>query len=105
MENYEFKVKKIITNTVEVKAENYNQALVKVLDLLLFKDKEIFEEAEEKDIDFDVILEKIKCENDLKSIQNIKEILKKIEEKNSNSDEKIDKKCENCILREEYFTS
>lgn len=79
MEKYEFKVRKIVTNTVKVKANNYNEALVKMFSLSLFGDKKIFEESEQKNVNFDIILEKINNENDVKSIQKVKEILQRLE--------------------------
>ena len=116
MEKYEFKLRKIITNTVEVEADNYNQALVEMFNLLLFGDKKIFEESEEKNINFDIILEKINCENDIKSIQKVKEILHNLQQKDDNFSINIGKKddsfgkvicekCGNCIELDEDFMS
>ena len=80
MKNYKFKIKKIITNTVELQAENYKEALTYLLEVLEMWDKEIFENSEDKKIDYDIILEKIKSKNDIKSLKEIKKTLEKIEE-------------------------
>ena len=80
MKNYKFKIKKIITNNVELQAENYKEALTYLLEVLEMWDKEIFENSEDKKIDYDIILEKIKSKNDMKSLKEIKKTLEKIEE-------------------------
>lgn len=80
MKNYKFKIRKIITNTVELQAENYKEALTYLLEVLEMWDKEIFENSEDKKIDYDIILEKIKSKNDMKSLKEIKKTLEKIEE-------------------------
>lgn len=80
MKNYKFRVKKIITNTVELKANNYKEALTHLLELLEMGDKEIFEKSVDKKIDYDIILEKIKSKNDMENLKAIKEILEKIED-------------------------
>ena len=80
MKNYKFKIKKIITNNVELQAENYKEALTYLLEVLEMWDKEIFESSEDKRIDYDIILEKIKSKNDMKSLKEIKKTLEKIEE-------------------------
>lgn len=99
MEKYKFKVRKMIANTVEVKANNYNTAFKKVLELMLFENKETFENAESSVMNYDIILEKINCENDIKSIESIKQMLKKLEEKEAGFGEKfsmkVDKKEDN----------
>lgn len=120
MEKYKFKIRKMITNTVEVRANNYNAAFKKVLKLMSFRNKEIFENAEGSVMNYDVILEKINCENDIKSIESIKQMLQKLEEKEEGFGEKfsmkVDKKednfgkiicqkCGNCIELNENFMS
>lgn len=116
MEKYQFKVRKVITNKVEVKAEGYHEALVKLFDILLFKDKELFEKSEEKNVDFDIFLEKINGKDDIKSIQNMKEILKNLESKEDNFSNNIGKKnnnfskiicekCGDCICLDKDFMS
>lgn len=80
MKNYKFKLRKIITNTVELQAENYKEALTYLLEVLEMWDKEIFENSEDKKIDYDIILDKIKSKNDMKSLKEIKKTLEKIEE-------------------------
>ena len=80
MKTYRFTVKKIITNTIELKANNYKEALTKLLEFLELGDREIFEKTKDKKIDYDIILEKIRSKNDMKNLENIKEILTKIEQ-------------------------
>lgn len=124
MEKYEFKVRKIITNTVELKAENYKEALIELLNLFAVADKEIFEKSEDKMIDYDIFLEEIKSKSDMKYLKNAKDFLKKlqenmddfnpkivleIEEKEADSDtecmEIMCEKCGNCIKLNEDFMS
>lgn len=124
MKNYKFKIRKIITNTVELQAENYKEALTYLLEVLEMWDKEIFENSEDKKIDYDIILEKIKSKNDMKSLKEIKKTLEKIEEnteeiienntikKNKKNDknnqeylEILCEKCGNCIELDNDFMS
>ena len=88
MKNYRFTVKKIITNTIELKASNYKEALTKLLEFLEIGDKEIFEKSKDRKIDYDIILEKIRNKNDMKNVKNIKEILAKIEQNDNEFKEK-----------------
>ena len=83
MKTYRFTVKKIITNTIELKAYNYKEALTKLL--------EIFEKSADKKIDYDIILEKIRSKNDMKSVRNVKESLAKIEQNDDEFREKYRK--------------
>ena len=55
MKTYRFTVKKIITNTIELKANNYKEALTKLLEFLELGDREIFEKSKDKKIDYDII--------------------------------------------------
>ena len=88
MKTYRFTVKKIITNTIELKANNYKEALTKLLEFLELGDREIFEKSKDKKIDYDIILEKIRSKNDMKKLKNIKEILTKIEQNDNEFREK-----------------
>lgn len=106
MNDYRFKLKKIVTNTVEVKAENYREALVKLLEFMEVADKEIFENSEEKNIDYDIILEKTKSQNDIKSIAKVKEILEKIKDDEEKcTEEFICNKCKECLKLDNDFMS
>ena len=91
MKTYRFTVKKIITNTIELKAYNYKEALTKLLEFLEIGDKEIFEKSADKKIDYDIILEKIRSKNDMKSVRNVKESLAKIEQNDDEFREKYRK--------------
>lgn len=109
MKNYKFRLKKIITNTVELKAENYKEALAELIEFLEIGDKEIFEKSKDKTVDYDIILEKIKSKNDIKSLKNIKEILETIRENDEENDaeytEILCDKCGNCIRLDDEFMS
>ena len=105
MKNYKFKIRKIITNTVELQAENYKEALTYLLEVLEMWDKEIFENSEDKKIDYDIILEKIKSKNDMKSLKEIKKTLEKIEENTEEiiENNNIKKKKKNDKNNQEYL--
>lgn len=105
MKNYKFRLKKIITNTVELKAENYKEALAELIEFLEIGDKEIFEKSKDKIVDYDIILEKIKSKNDIKSLKNIKEILETIRENDAEYTEILCDKCGNCIRLDDEFMS
>lgn len=124
MKNYKFKVKKIITNTVELQAENYKEALTYLLEVLEMWDREIFENSDDKKVDYDIILDRIRSKNDAKNLKEIRKILKKIEENteeiienntnnntkkiNENDTEYIEiicNKCGNCIELNTNFMS
>lgn len=104
MKKYKFKVKKIITNTVEFDAKNYKEAFSKLMEYLSIGDKEIFENSEDREVSYDVILEKNINKNDIKTLKMIKEILEKIEENDEELEENEDDflrefseiVCENC---------
>lgn len=124
MEKYEFKVRKIVTNTVELKAENYKEALIELLELFATADKEIFQMSKDKVVHYDIILREIKDKNDMKYLKNVKDFLQKleqnmddfnpkvsleIEKKEDNFDtkykENMCKKCGNCVRLDEDFMS
>ena len=120
MEKYKFEVRKMSTNTVEVKAENCQDAMLEVIYLLITKDREIFEKSKDRVINYDIILEEFKRKDDMKYLKNVKEILQKINDSNEKISVEIeeevndlDKECDviicqrcgNCIELDEDFMS
>lgn len=120
MEKYKFEIRKMSTNTVEVKAENCKDAVLEAIYLLITKDREIFEKSKDRVINYDIILEEFKRKDDMKYLKNVKEILQKIDDSNGKISVEIeeevndlDKECDiiicqrcgNCIELDEDFMS
>lgn len=101
MKKYKFKVKKIITNTIEFDAKDYKEAFSKLMEYLAIGDKEIFENSEDREVSYDVILEKNNNQNDMKLLKMIKEILEKIDEIDEEFEENEEEIEEN--LPQEYI--
>lgn len=101
MKKYKFKVKKIITNTIEFDAKDYKEAFLKLMEYLAIGDKEIFEKSEDREVSYDVILEKNNNQNDMKLLKMFKEILEKIEEIDEELEENEDEIEED--LSQEYI--
>lgn len=101
MKKYKFKVKKIISNTIEFDAKDYKEAFSKLMEYLSIGDKEIFEDSEDREVNYDIILEKNHNENDIKILKMIKEILEKIEEIDEELEENEDEIDED--LSQEYI--
>ena len=118
MNKYKFKVKKILENTIETNAKNYNEAIAEVTNLMLLNETDIFEKLNENDTEYEILLvetedknndllEKNKKFNLFLEKENIKEIEENIAENNEKEDKNSFKvicdKCGNCIDLSEDF--
>lgn len=59
MKNFKFTIKKVLENQVEVKAENRQEALENIIELLNEKEKYLFENLDKNKQIYEIKLEKI----------------------------------------------
>lgn len=90
MKNYKFEVEKSIKNTIEIKAENYQEALLNLFELLVVADEEIFEFDEEKEVSYDILLDNVTSKKELEMIKNLQEILQNLSENDEDFEQNID---------------
>ena len=88
MKKFRFKVKKTIENTIEIRAESYREALVKLFELFIIADKDIFEKSDKKDVSYDIFFDSLANQKDLEMIKNMKQILQNLEQNEDEFGEK-----------------
>ena len=80
MKNFKFEVEKSIKNTIEIEAENYQEALINLFEILVVEDEELFGNYEENEVNYDIFLDNVTSKKELEMITKIQEILQKLTE-------------------------
>lgn len=107
MKKYEFTIRKVLEKNIEIEGENKKQAFEKIINLLGLGEKIIFKNIDKNNEVYEIKMNKILNEKDLKNTTDIekfiKEIMKKIEldlEKNDEDFNKNDEGIEDDLIEE-----
>lgn len=103
MKQYKFRVKKVLENAIEIKGENHKKVIYELIKLLAFADKEIFENSENAEVEFNISLEEIENltnKRKIRTSKNVNALLDKINDKLNQNETDVDNEIEDNLPKE-----